>query len=97
MDFDDSFEAILKSLVKNESLVTVELAGRDTGIEGRIVHIGNDYIKVKPEMIAAGRVYFIQIGTISYIDTVEPTESDLNVPLPDKEEDDPFRRRLKPL
>ena len=102
MDFDDSFEDALKALVKSESLVTVELTGKDTGIEGKIAHVGDDYIKIKPERTATGRVYFVQLSAISYIDTAQPTESDLDTDFPNEQKaalpserrDDRFRRRL---
>jgi hypothetical protein len=97
MDFVDTFEKILAFLAKRESLITIELTGRDTGIEGKIDHVGDDYIKIRPEGPATGRIYFIPLSAISYIDTIQPVDSGLNVSLSGDREDDLRGDELKPL
>ena len=101
MNSDDSFKTVLKSLADNESLIDINVLGRDENIRGTIIHIGGDYIKIKPDGPTGGRVYFIRFGAISCVDAVEPMQSKpelkSNMPLPDKQEEDRYQIRRRPL
>ena len=98
---DDSFKTVLKSLADNESMIDINVLGRDENIRGTIIHIGGDYIKIKPDGPAGGRVYFIRFGAISCVDAVEPvkskSKSKSDMPLPDEQEEDRYQIRRRPL
>ena len=95
MNSGDSFKTVLKSLADNESMIDINVLGRDENIRGTIIHIGGDYIKIKPEGPTGGRVYFIRFGAISCVDSVEPVKSNPDMPLPDEQEEDRYQIRRR--
>ncbi len=99
MNSSDSFEKILTSLSDDGSTTDINVVGREESIRGTIIDIGEDYIKVKPEGPTGGRVYFVRFDAITYVDAVEPAQSDGNMPFPDGQEDKLFsdRREDRPL